>query len=203
MDTGITIEHAYYNRPFLGERFSGDLPIHHEDLLYLYFVLIDGLGHGEQAHSVSKLISQKIKACWSPNPYDIISNLNQRLNTSIGASIGVFVLNKNSLKFRYSGLGNIRCKIILKESIFNLVSTDGILGMRYRSPKIQEGSIQPEEMVLLFSDGVNNLDHVENWNKFRSLKCTTIVRRIVNHFGTDIDDSSCIALKINGIYDTT
>ena len=190
------IESAKYNRPFLGERVSGDLPIIYEDASYIYAVLIDGLGHGEAAHKMSETIGKEIYRCWSSNPSNIISDLNDRIGKSIGAAIGVLVISKNKLNFYYSGLGNIRCKVIGIENTENLTSTDGILGMRYRSSKDQEGSLSSGEMVLLCSDGINGLDNAQNWHKLAALKCTTIVRRIVNKYGTDLDDSSCIALKI-------
>lgn len=197
MDLELNIENAYYNRPFLGERNSGDLPIFYEDEVYHYAVLVDGLGHGDEAYAMSKVIGDKIKRCWSSNPSNIISDVNIHLDKAIGAAIGVLVFNKNTLKFFYSGLGNIRCKVIGKEITTNLTSSDGILGMRFRSTKIQEGVLRSGDMVLMSSDGVNSLDSIQNWNRFRSLKCTTIVRRIVNLYGTDLDDSSCIAIKIN------
>ena len=197
MDIEVKIEDAYYNRPFLGERNSGDLPILYQDEVYHYAVLVDGLGHGEEAYAMSEVIGDKIKRCWSSNPSNIISDINNHLDKTIGAAIGVMVINKNTLKFFYSGLGNIRCKVIGREITTNLTSSDGILGMRYRSTKIQNGILSSGDMVILCSDGVNGLDNIQNWNRFGSLKCTTIVRRIVNQFGTDLDDSSCIALKIN------
>ena len=165
--------------------------------LYHYAVLIDSLGHGKVSYAMSEIIRDKLVRCWSSNPSNIILDINTNLDNTIGAAIGALVINKNTMKFLYSGLGNIRCKVIGQEGVRNLTSSDGILGMRYRSTKNQNGILGSGDMVLLYSDGVNGLDNFQYWNKFGSLKCTTIVRRIVNQFGTDFDDSSCIAIKIN------
>ena len=197
MGTGMKIEFAHYNRPFLGERNSGDLPFLHEDESYRYAVLIDALGHGEEAYLMAETVGRELVRYWSPDPSKMISYLNDRLSKNIGAAIGVLVISKNTMKFIYAGLGNIRCKVIGQESTTNLTSTDGILGMRYRSTKNQEGLLSSGDLILMCSDGVNSLDNIQNWKRFGPLKCTTIVRRIVNEFGTDLDDSSCIALKIN------
>lgn len=191
------IDKAQYNRPFLSERVSGDLPIFHEDESYLYAVLVDALGHGDQANKMSVIIGKEIERCWSSNPINIISDLNDRIGKTIGAAIGVFVISKNKMNYFYSGLGNIRCKVVGKESSLNLSSSDGILGMRFRSSKVYEGQLKSGDMVVLCSDGVSDLDNVQNWQKYGALKCTSIVRRIVNEYGTDLDDSSCITLKIN------
>ncbi|WP_019668826.1 SpoIIE family protein phosphatase [Eudoraea adriatica] len=191
------IEKSQFNRPFLGERVSGDLPFFHDDDSFSYAVLIDGIGHGDSAHLMAESIGQELIHYWSPNPSRMITYLNDRLSKNIGAAIGVLVINKNTMKFFYSGLGNIRCKIIGNESTTNLTSTDGILGMRYRSTKNHEGILRPGDLVVLCSDGISKLDEIENWNRFKALKSSTIARRIVNKYGTDLDDSSCIAIKIN------
>lgn len=197
MDKMKEIEKAKFNRPFLGERVSGDLPIFHDDDSFSYAVLIDGIGHGEAAYLMAETIGRELMHYWSPDPSRMIAYLNDRLSKNIGAAIGVLVINKNTSKLFYSGLGNIRCKVIGKESTTNLTSTDGILGMRYRTTKNQEGILRPGDLVVLCSDGISKLDDIQNWNRFKALKSSTIVRRIVNNYGTDLDDSSCIALKIN------
>lgn len=196
MDKINKIEKAHYNRPFLGERVSGDLAFFHEDEPFSYVVLIDGLGHGEAAHVMAEAVSRELARYLSPDPSRMIAYLNDGLSKDIGAAIGVLVINQNTMKYLYSGLGNIRCKVIGQGRTKSLTSTDGILGMRYRSTKNHEGSLSSGDLVLLYSDGVNSLDNVKNWNRFGPLKCTTVVRRIVSRFGTDLDDSSCIALKI-------
>ena len=83
MDTGMQIEYAHYNRPFLGERVSGDLPILNEDKLFYYAVLLDSLGHGKEASAMSEIISGKLKRCWSPNPSNIILDINTNLDLSL------------------------------------------------------------------------------------------------------------------------
>jgi serine/threonine protein phosphatase PrpC len=197
MGTAVRLEITHFNRPFLGERVSGDLPYIHEDDYFKYAVLIDGLGHGEAAHLIAEEIGRELVRYWSPNPSLMIANLNDSLPNDIGAAIGVLVVNKNTLKYIYSGLGNIRCKVIGRESTRELTSSDGILGMRYRSTKNQEGVLDPGDMVLLCSDGVSKFNDITNWNRFKSLKTNTIVRRIVNQYGTDLDDSSCVLLKVD------
>jgi serine/threonine protein phosphatase PrpC len=191
------IEKAQYNRPFLGERVSGDLPIIHEDETYLYVALVDALGHGEEAHKMSATISVELQRCWSSDPANIISDINDRIDKSIGAAIGVLVIGKNKLNYVYSGLGNVCCKIIDSKSSANLTSSDGILGMRYRTSRNHRGSLGVGDILVMCSDGISGLDNVQNWQKYGPLKCSSIVRRIVNEYGTDLDDSSCIAIKIN------
>jgi hypothetical protein len=197
MDKELKIDFAQYNRPFLGERLSGDLPVIHDASNHVYFVLIDGLGHGEEASAMSAQISKELNRCWSLDPATIIADLNQRLTAGVGAAIGVLIVNKEKLTYRYSGLGNIKCKIIHESNHTNLTSTDGILGMRYRTTKTISGEFKAETLVLMSSDGVSGLDSIENWNKLKRLTSTTITRRIVGNYGTDLDDSSCVAVKIN------
>ena len=55
-----SLEYGKYIRPFIGERYSGDMVIHHQKEKQCFFVLTDCLGHGEQAYLMGVEIRKSI-----------------------------------------------------------------------------------------------------------------------------------------------
>ena len=190
----INFEYGKFVRPYLGERHSGDAFVYHEDSSYIYIALIDALGHGIEAYHMSVELKAAIEVNWTTDPSDTIKKVGAMLANSVGAAIGVLVIEKGVGKFSYAGLGNISCKLI-SEKNHDLRSSDGILGMRNRSTTTISGIIRSNDLFILHSDGVSNLSKVENWDKYKYLKCVTISRKIVRELGTDYDDSSCAVVK--------
>lgn len=193
-----SLEYGKYIRPFIGERHSGDLVILHKEGNLGFFVLVDCLGHGESAYEMGVEIRNSIEKCWSDSPSEVISCLGSNIKPDVGAAIGVLVINVKDYSYKYSGLGNISCKIVSKKNL-DLRSSDGVLGMRNRSTVAYEGLLKHGDFIMLSSDGLSNASAIENWDRYKVLSSSFAAKKLVQRLGTDLDDSSCLVIKYNTI----
>lgn len=188
------LEYGKYVRPFIGERYSGDLVIYHQIGKHQFFILVDCIGHGEQAYLMGVNIRSSIENCWTLNPSELLDDLGSSLKKGVGAAIGVLVINIEDYSYKYAGLGNISCKIVGKNKL-DLRSSDGILGMRNRSTITYKGTINAGDLVILHSDGLSNLSAIDDWNRYKIQSCSFAAKKLIEHLGTDLDDSSCLIIK--------
>ena len=183
-----------YKRPFLGERVIGDaiLTINHDHFTYL--IVIDGIGHGENAHLISSKIKRYLKNNLIPNPSELIKNTHYYMKGSEGAAIGVSLVDHKTSRLLFGGLGNISCKIISdKNSV--MVSADGLLGVRLRAIKNSMVKLKHKDLIVMHSDGVSSTSEMSDFLTVNSFSSRLLAKKTVLKFGSDFDDASCIISK--------
>jgi hypothetical protein len=148
------LECAYFARPCLGEQVSGDTVFldRRDDLVCLS--LIDGLGHGRQAHDVAASARRHLREHWSADPVATVDGLHRRLTGSLGAAAGVAVVDAAAGAMRYVGIGNTVVRNLGSNGA-RLLSSEGTLGSRIRAIQEQRMQIQNGDAVVFYTDGVS------------------------------------------------
>ena len=151
-----------------GETLNGDTyVISHLSPVKTIAAVIDGLGHGKEAHMASNIIKEQI-LLKSDLPLDeLIKYIHQAARGTRGAVIGLIIINIETSKLSFVGVGNIEGFIQSASGKKSLISFGGILGHSIRTPRIFELPFQQGDSVCLFSDGINtrwNIDEL-NWKE--------------------------------------
>ncbi|KXX70662.1 SpoIIE family protein phosphatase [Flammeovirga sp. SJP92] len=189
----IKIDIGGYTRPIAGEKKNGDAIFIHQQEDICFFAVIDGIGHGAPAFE----ISQKIKAFISQNFHTDISRLiqetHQHMLGSEGAALGIGTILHNTLYF--GSLGNITCRVINDGNV-TLLSTDGLLGVRGRTAKVSSRNLHDEDVILMYSDGVDSSFANEKFKNYHLFSSEILAKKIIKQWGSIFDDASLIAVKI-------
>ena len=193
-----TVELGEYVRPLEGETLSGDVVLtQHEDTGVLAAV-IDGLGHGPEAHEVGvrlrSALSHWVHATACPEPEGAMELLHESAKGTRGAVAAVAWLNTASPEGWIAGVGNARCRIF-GEVTKTVEFSDGVLGQRVRSPRPQALSLKPADVLVLFSDGVTGRFGPENYPSLDLDPASTIALNVVRRFGKGLDDASCAVMR--------
>ena len=194
MEKVIALNIGSYLRSCFGERLIGDAIITHEVDEFSYFVVIDGIGHGPTAESISSEIVTYLQSNWIPNPSQLIENVHSHMLGSAGAVIGISLVNLKKSTLTFAGLGNISCKI-LSDKNTQMVSADGLLGSRYRSVSNSEIKIKRDDLIVMHSDGVSSTAQISEMPKLRALSPKVLAKLIVQDYGSEFDDASCLVVK--------
>jgi anti-sigma regulatory factor (Ser/Thr protein kinase) len=188
------IECAYFIRPCLGERVSGDAVIVDRRGDTVFLALIDGLGHGPNANQIAMSAQQYLRGSWEEDLPSTAKGLHQQLNGTDGAAAGLATLDLASRELRYLGVGNVTLRI-LGPAPQRLSYTEGTLGAQVRALRPEVIRLGRGDVALMFSDGVS--DRVRNEGaalpKLESVKA--LVRRLVQQYGKPHDDASCVAVR--------
>jgi serine phosphatase RsbU (regulator of sigma subunit) len=193
------IDYSYYCRPCVGERVSGDITVIEQKDKLLFIAIIDGLGHGINAHNVAVATKICLQKIWSYDVCQTMIHLHENLKGSLGAAVGLSVLDLETDKLFYTGVGNTVIRLIRNQNkqkfSKKLYSADGIVGSNIANPVEQQLQLKKSDLILFYTDGVKENFTLEQYPLILSDETSIIPRKIVRNFGKTYDDATCIALK--------
>ena len=188
------LEHAQVNRPHYREHVSGDAAVIQEKDHLLFAAIVDVLGHGPEAHEVAADSEKFLLAHWHESVTDCMERLHQHLAGSRGAGAGLCLVDRRSGLLRYSGIGNTVIRRFGSNEV-RLLSRAGILGGSRRTPKEEQVTLVPGDVVLLYTDGVKDRFDLRDYPQLLHHTAESIARTVIQRFGKDHDDATCIALR--------
>jgi serine/threonine protein phosphatase PrpC len=159
-----------------------------------FLAILDGLGHGVAAHEVVARAKSLLRLRWSPDPTGTLKMLHEELRGSIGMAAGLGMLDIRSGDFVYAGVGNtVCCKLGFQTE--RLLSTEGIVGSHMREPAARSLRLGQEDILLLYTDGLSERIDLQQYPQMRAHSAPAIARNLVNRYGKDHDDATCMAVR--------
>lgn len=188
------LDYACFGRPCFGERVSGDNAIIEERNGFVLLGIIDGLGHGQNANLVSLQIEKFLQKHWTNNVKETLLKLHENCQGSLGAAVGLGVLEIKTGELSYCGVGNTVVRVFGKRSR-RLYSTDGVIGTRIRTPVEQKLYLSQSDILLLYTDGIKDRFELNDYPQILYESPQSLVRNLVRRFEKKYDDATCIVLK--------
>ena len=182
-------------RPMFGERVSGDSAFVVEVENGLLGVIVDVLGHGEEANEVAVRIRKYLTEQRSGNVVDVMSRLHQKLRGSRGAAVGLSMIEAANGRLRYAGVGNTVIRRF-GESETRLVSRDGVVGGTMRTPVEETMQLSDGDIVVMYTDGVRTHFDASEYPRLRTDTPHAVAANIVHRFGKAHDDASVIYVEL-------
>jgi anti-sigma regulatory factor (Ser/Thr protein kinase) len=177
-----------------GETLNGDsYLICHLSPVKTMAAIIDGLGHGKEAHLASNIIKEQILLKIDLPLDELIKYIHQAARGTRGAVIGLVFINVETSKLYFVGIGNIEGFIISSSGKKSLISFGGILGHNIRTPHIFEFPFKSGDSVCLFSDGINtrwNTDEL-NWSEHPQKNADFLI----NNYSRTNDDATVLIIS--------
>jgi anti-sigma regulatory factor (Ser/Thr protein kinase) len=182
------------SRALPGEMFNGDgylitYPNPHVTLV----ALIDGLGHGKEAHLATEKAKERIYSHAGLPLEALMNQVHQALKATRGATVAIAQLDTDAHKLSFVGVGNIEARLISAEKKRSLLSTNGIVGHNLRKVLLVNAPCLPGDMFLLFSDGISahSLPGNINWQ----LEPQRIADGIIHEFSKVNDDATILIAR--------
>lgn len=144
-------------KPKPGETFNGDAYIFTNiNPKQSIGAVIDGLGHGKQAHLASSLAREQILKKTELSLDILLKNIHESIKGTRGITIGLIKTDTEKNKLHFTGIGNIEGNIISNNTKKNLLSFGGIVGHTMRNPRVFEFDFNIGDIVYLYSDGITS-----------------------------------------------
>lgn len=198
--TSEQIDYFYSIRPCLGERVSGDTAVVEQRGDLVAIAIIDALGHGNKAYTVARAAEDYLQNNWDDDVCHRMLHLHDHLKGSLGAAVGLAILDLETNQLSYTGVGNTVIRILRQQNTKNdsqrLYSTEGIVGGRISQPTEQKIQLGQSDLILLYTDGTKEHFSPQEYPTIFVDDVMTIAKKIVRLFGKNYDDATCIALKI-------
>lgn len=140
--------------PMKGEHLCGDgwAYCQHEDRTTV--LVVDGLGHGLNAHDAATAAVTAFRSRAEEDPASLLELVHGALRSTRGAAGAILRLDPEGGRATFCGVGNIEGRIIHANGVQNLVSHFGTLGQQVRKIHAFEYAFPANATVVLHSDGV-------------------------------------------------
>nr|WP_315204299.1 ATP-binding protein [uncultured Albidiferax sp.] len=195
---GLQFEIAEINRPCYPEYVSGDCTLVRPVPGGLLLACIDASGHGKRAHALSAQLAAHLVQCLGQAPHTDLAALMHQLHLravgSIGAAMALAYLDLARNTLSLVGIGNIRIRCI-GPSPWAGICRDGVLGERFPTPDVQHFTLQADDVVLLYSDGIREAIGHEVRPRVHLSTAPQIAQTVLQVGGKTTDDASCIVVK--------
>jgi anti-sigma regulatory factor (Ser/Thr protein kinase) len=181
--------------PYPGERLSGDGWACHADAERMQILLVDGIGHGIEAHDAAEEAIASFREHAGRGPGEILGYLHDALRKTRGAVAAMADILPAQRQLTYAGVGNISCVLLAAGKSRSLVSHNGTLGMTAR--KIQEfhADWPPDGVLILHSDGVQTRWDLSSYAGLLARHSAVIAGALLRDFRRQRDDASVVVIK--------
>lgn len=121
----------------------------------VYFLSVDGLGHGPQAAEAAQAATRAFRErAGQEEAQGLLESIHAALRSSRGAAAAVAVLDAQRQELVYAGIGNIAGAIVSGTDSHSLVSLSGIVGLQMRRVQTFTYACPPGALLVLHSDGL-------------------------------------------------
>ena len=155
---------------------------------------IDATGHGSRAASVADQAVALIREQAGPDLVRLMAGLHSCLKSSPGAAVGLLFVDTREARFHYLGVGNSRSALIGARR-WRGVSRDGVVGDRLPSPFLQAGTLDPGDILMLWTDGLPEFQSVRLAESLTFRSAAVMTQRLLDDLARSHDDASCLVFK--------
>lgn len=159
-----------------------------------FLALVDVLGHGQEARKVAVIAEDYLKRHYGEPLLIIMQGLHETLKGTRGCVAAIARLDVGTGELKLAGIGNITVRIIGPQST-RFIMEDGIVGYIMSTPRKKTARLYPGDVLLFYSDGIKEFFDPAEIPGLLTYSTEEITDLIIQHFGKNNDDTSCIALK--------
>ena len=181
--------------PCPGEAVSGDAWAIAEGANRTAVLVVDGLGHGVEAHEAAHAAVAAFTLHAAGAPAQTLERLHEVLRPTRGAAAAILELDGRERMARYAGIGNISGTVIAGGETRSMVSHHGVLGHNVR--KVQE-FVYPwphRALVILHSDGIGTHWNLDRYPGLEGRHPTLIAAALYRDHHRQRDDVTVIVLR--------
>ncbi|MEQ9442270.1 MAG: ATP-binding protein/SpoIIE family protein phosphatase [Cyclobacteriaceae bacterium] len=158
-------------------------------------LVVDGLGHGHEAHLASQLALLQYTKDIGRKPADSLAQIHEAIQNTRGA-VGLIVsLDLEHQKLIYSGVGNISGKLTAWDRPSSLVSENGTLGYKTSRIREHEAHWKRGQMLIIHSDGIPSRWDLTAYPQIEKHDPTLLAACLYRDYARNHDDATVIVSK--------
>jgi serine phosphatase RsbU (regulator of sigma subunit) len=189
------IDFYEFVKPRTGHMQAGDLVFFEEDELTVKLAIIDGVGHGGPAHEVAVMASKQLSNYFDSDLVETLKRLNTKLTGTVGAAVGLCLIDKAKAEMSYCGVGNTVARKMAQEDT-HFVSIDGTIGLYMRTPKVFKSELERGDVLVFHTDGISAQYNRRDFPRLTIDRARTVAESLLGRFSKAHDDAGCAVLKI-------
>lgn len=176
------------------DRYCGDIGRYWLDRDRITLCAVDGLGHGQGAETAAKAALEYVGRNRCQPMESLFAGCDQALRDTRGVAMAVAVIDPAQRHLTYAGIGNIRT-LIAGAAVTRLTGDNGIVGAGYRNLLIQTLAIAPDDLIVLFSDGLPEMIELSNYGEDLRADAERLAHVLLRDWATGKDDALVLVCR--------
>ena len=183
-----------------GEQRSGDLAVFAPYDRGGLAVVIDGLGHGDDAADASAIAEKVIREHASATPAALLARCHEALRRSRGVVLTAAWFDLEDLEISWAGVGNVEARLVRGAAVYgdrhdSALVLGGVVG--YNLPPVRPSyfDLRPGDAVAFATDGI---DADYSVSLTPGLSAQRLAERILERHARDTDDALAAVVRYVG-----
>lgn len=194
--SGADLHFGASHHPLHSEAVSGDgwaMSLGNEVVAAM---MVDGLGHGPQAHDAATAGTDAWLAEARADPLDGIGNMDAAMRGTRGGAVAIARYDRRSDTLRYAGIGNIAGSLQTLDGSRGLASHPGIVGVQARRSRPFEFSPVHGRLLILHSDGLQSRWNLLDYPGLVTRHPAVVTALLHRDFSRGRDDATVLAIRL-------
>lgn len=160
-------------------------------------LVVDGLGHGADAHQAAVAAVAAFEATPGAPPLEALHAVHQALAGTRGATAAVVELDQEARSLRHCAVGNIETVVLDSGGgSRHLAGRNGTAGHQIRTLEENREPLLPGSLLVVHSDGLGSRWRLEAYPGLRPRHPALVAGLLHRDFSRGYDDVTVVALKV-------
>ncbi|MBI3921255.1 MAG: ATP-binding protein [Armatimonadetes bacterium] len=181
--------------------------------------VIDGLGHGQFAHRAAETARQYIETHYDQTMESLFRGVGRACRATRGAVMALarfdfgmqisdcglekLPVEVSGVRLTFASVGNIEARVLVSpqsevpnpKSEMNFIVRRGIVGVNAPNPVITHHGWDPDNLLILHSDGVRTHWKWEEFPEVATESATALAQRMLRQLAKEEDDATVVVIK--------
>lgn len=157
--------------------------------------VIDGLGHGDAAHTASHEAQQYVCSHTDDSLDDVFAGVEQACRDTRGVVMLLARFDWAAETVTLGSVGNVALRICHSAESRHLVAERGVLGGNASSPVIRKWDWDSDAVMVLHSDGLTSQWNCDEVSLLNGRSATDAARKLLRTLSTGDDDATVLVVK--------
>lgn len=189
-------QHSLHNDPACGDTWQ--LRIKGTQISAL---VVDGLGHGEDAEFAALAGRKVFAATPFASPVELLQGMHQAMTGTRGGALAVAQFDGDAGRLRFTGIGNIGATLISADKPRGLTSHPGIVGGQYRKAQPFDYAHVNGNLLIMYSDGLQSRWNLLDYPGLMFRHPAVIAAVLHRDFSRGRDDATVLVVALEAKHD--
>ncbi len=158
-------------------------------------IMVDGLGHGPEAHAASDAALRIFNSASDVPQELLLSSVHKNLRATRGAAVFLASYSLATAKIDFVGAGNIRAFVQGEGKAKTLISQNGTAGVQMRTTRVMSESWDGSGFLVFHSDGLKSHWDLSAYPGIAGLHPALAAGLFYRDHNRNTDDSSVLVIK--------
>lgn len=163
-------------------------------------LMIDGLGHGEEAERAAVAGVDAFTQAPFSDSVMLLEDLHRAMNGTRGGAVAIAQARLDSGNLRFVGVGNISGSLLTPEKSRGLASHPGIVGGQYRKAQPFDYDQVQGQLLILHSDGLQSRWNLKDYPGLMHCHPAVIATVLHRDFCRGRDDVTVVVIALEAAH---